>query len=220
MINVPPASTHGTGLMSNTEKGAVTPTDGSGHPGNQADKRAGFPLIDCAAIITQIHFDEKTGFEQLYCLVQRGLRYHLRRRLSRDNVDSQVSKILTNVVQAIRKGDLGEPEQLLDFVRTIANRLIACESEHRMEHRRQNGRGEDIFAAVTPPGTQEKIRLAKKVEVMKKVLAGIGSKQRDALERYYLRGQPAEQICQGMWLTQDEFRLIKSLATAGLAEAD
>ncbi|HSU60833.1 MAG TPA: hypothetical protein VLI55_16085 [Bryobacteraceae bacterium] len=89
-----------------------------------------------------------------------------------------------------------------------------------MEHRRQNGTNEDIFAAVTPPGTQEKIRLAKKVEVMKKVLAGIGSKERDALERYYLRGQPAEQICQGMWLTQDEFRLIKSLATAGLAEAD
>ncbi len=56
-----------------------------------------------------------------------------------------------------------------------------------------------------------------KAQIMKSALAAMSRRDREILERFYLREQTPEQICAEMNLTDTQFRLHKSRAKARLA---
>jgi RNA polymerase sigma-70 factor, ECF subfamily len=50
------------------------------------------------------------------------------------------------------------------------------------------------------------------------VLASLSQRGRDILERFYLKEQTQEQICQEMSLSETQFRLLKARAKARFGE--
>lgn len=183
------------------------------------EKNATILQIDCAAIVAQIQADEETGFEQLYRVFTRGLWYYLSRQLGPDDADDRVHDILIVVIQAIRKGDLREPERLMGFVRTVAHRHVAAQIECRVQKRQKEVELDgDIAVPTVRPNPEQELIVREKAEIMKNALSKMSPKNREILERFYLLEQRPEEICREMSLTGTQFRLMKSRAKAALGE--
>src|SRR5271154_2091651 len=78
-----------------------------------------------AELVDKIKQNDTTGLEELYRVFSRGIRFYLCRQLGPQDLDDRVHDTFLVVIQAIRKGDLREPERLMGFVRTIVRRQIA-----------------------------------------------------------------------------------------------
>ena len=63
---------------------------------------------------------------ELYTLFSKGIRFYLCRQLGVQELDDKVHDTFVVVVQAIRRGELREPERLMGFVRTVVRRQVAA----------------------------------------------------------------------------------------------
>jgi hypothetical protein len=81
---------------------------------------------DWTSIVAQIQGGQDTGIEELYRILNRGLRYYLGRQLGQQDLEDRVHEIFLTVISAIRKGhDLPrftQPVIIEDF-NTSANSL-------------------------------------------------------------------------------------------------
>ena len=170
-------------------------------------------------LVTQIQRGEDAGLEHLYKLFSRGIRYYLCRQLGAQELEDKVHDTFLIVVHAIQRGDLREPDRLMGFVRTIVRRQVAAYIDEAVHQRREQT---DIESGTTvADGTQnpEQIAMAhQKAELMRAVLASLSQRDRDILERFYLKEQTQEQICREMSLSETQFRLLKSRAKARFGE--
>jgi RNA polymerase sigma-70 factor (ECF subfamily) len=169
--------------------------------------------------VAQIKAGDDVGLEYLYRQFSRGIRYYLCRHLGPEELDDRVHDTFLVVVQAIRKGDLREPERLMGFVRTIVRRQVAAYIDVAVHSRREQA---DIECGVTiADGKSDPEQLAieqQKTELMKSVLENLSKRDRDILIRFYLNEEPQEKICRDMSLTETQFRLLKSRAKARFGE--
>src|SRR4051794_19837282 len=92
--------------------------------------------VDWAALVERIKAGEDAGLEFLYKQFSRGIRYYLCRHLGPEELDDRVHDTFLVVVNAIRKGDLREPERLMGFVRTIVRRQVAAYIDQAIQTRR------------------------------------------------------------------------------------
>src|SRR5450755_680367 len=88
-------------------------------------------------LVERIQRDEQDAMEELYRVFSRGMRFYLCRQLGPQDLDDKVHDCFLIVVQAIRRGDLREPERLMGFVRTIVRRQIAGHIDTAVNVRRQ-----------------------------------------------------------------------------------
>src|SRR5947209_14220553 len=102
----------------------------------QPAARATAPAVDWGALVDQIKAGEDAGMEQLYKLFSRGIRYYLCRQLGPQELEDKVHDTFLIVVNAIKRGDLREPERLMGFVRTVVRRQVAGYIEHAVHTRR------------------------------------------------------------------------------------
>ena len=77
-------------------------------------------------LVERIRTGQIDGMAELYHLFSRGIRFYLCRQLGPQELDDKVHDTFVVVVQAIRKGELREPERLMGFVRTIVRRQVAA----------------------------------------------------------------------------------------------
>ncbi len=196
---------------------AVTPSEdeGSNHYATTSSGSA----VDWAVLVAQIKAGDNAGLEYLYKQFSRGIRYYLCRHLGPEELDDRVHDTFLVVVQAIRKGDLREPERLMGFVRTIVRRQVAAYIDQAVQTRRDQT---DIECGVTVADAkcdpeQQAIARQKKA-LMRSVLESLSKRDRDILVRFYLNEEPQEQICKEMSLTETQFRLLKSRAKARFGE--
>jgi RNA polymerase sigma-70 factor (ECF subfamily) len=175
--------------------------------------------VDWAAIVAQIKAGEDAGLEFLYRQFSRGIRYYLCRHLGPEELDDRVHDTFLVVVQAIKKGDLREPERLMGFVRTIVRRQVAGYIDHAVQTRRDQADIESGVTVADSNGDPEQQAIAQqKKQLMKSVLESLSKRDRDILVRFYLNEEPQEQICREMSLTETQFRLLKSRAKARFGE--
>ncbi|HZS53349.1 MAG TPA: sigma-70 family RNA polymerase sigma factor [Bryobacteraceae bacterium] len=157
--------------------------------------------------------------EQLYKLFSRGIRYYLCRQLGPQELEDKVHDTFLIVVNAIRRGDLREPERLMGFVRTVVRRQVAAYIEHAVHTRREQAELETgISVADRTQNPEQEAMVKQKAELMKSALGALSKRDRDILVRFYLKEQPQEQICREMSLTETQFRLLKSRAKAKFGE--
>src|SRR4051794_20688040 len=76
------------------------------------------------ALVESIRRGEHGGMEELYRVFSRGVRYYLCRQLGPQDLEDKVHDAFLIVVQAIRKGELREPERLMGFVHTVVRRQV------------------------------------------------------------------------------------------------
>lgn len=170
-------------------------------------------------LVNQIKAGEDAGMEHLYKLFSRGIRYYLCRQLGPQELEDKVHDTFLIVVNAIKRGDLREPERLMGFVRTVVRRQVAAYIENAVHTRRdQTPLDSGIAVADRKQNPEQEAIVREKAQLMKSALDALSKRDRDILIRFYLQEQPQEQICREMSLTETQFRLMKSRAKAKFGE--
>lgn len=178
-----------------------------------------FPPVDWAMLVAQIKAGEDAGMEHLYKLFSRGIRYYLCRQLGPQELEDKVHDTFLIVVNAIKRGDLREPERLMGFVRTVVRRQVAAYIENAVHTRREQADLESGVAVADKTLNPEQEAISReKAELMKSALEALSKRDRDILVRFYLKEQSQERICRDMDLTETQFRLLKSRAKAKFGE--
>ncbi|HEX4168952.1 MAG TPA: sigma-70 family RNA polymerase sigma factor [Bryobacteraceae bacterium] len=181
--------------------------------------RANFPPVDWALLVDQIKAGQDAGMEQLYRLFSRGIRYYLCRQLGPQELEDKVHDTFLIVVNAIKRGDLREPERLMGFVRTVVRRQVAAYIENAVHTRREQADLESGVTVADKTQNPEQEAIGRqRAALMKSALDALSKRDRDILVRFYLKEQSQEQICQEMSLTETQFRLLKSRAKAKFGE--
>ncbi len=181
--------------------------------------RPGYSPIEWGILVSQIKAGEEAGMEQLYKLFSRGIRYYLCRQLGPQELEDKVHDTFLIVVNAVRRGDLREPERLMGFVRTVVRRQVAAYIEQAVHNRREQADLETgITVADRKQNPEQEAMMRQKAELMEIALSALSDRDREILVRFYLKEQPQEQICHEMDLTETQFRLLKSRAKAKFGE--
>jgi RNA polymerase sigma-70 factor, ECF subfamily len=185
----------------------------------EAGERASYPPVDWESLVTQIKAGDDAGMEQLYKLFSRGIRYYLCRQLGPQELEDKVHDTFLIVVNAIRRGDLREPERLMGFVRTVVRRQVAAYIETAVTTRRdQTDLETGVTVADKKQNPEQEAIGREKAALMKSALDALSQRDREILIRFYLKEQPQEKICEEMELTETQFRLLKSRAKAKFGE--
>jgi RNA polymerase sigma factor (sigma-70 family) len=172
-----------------------------------------------AELVERIRRDEPSGMEDLYRVFARGIRFYLCRQLGPQELDDRVHDTFLIVVQAIRRGDLREPERLMGFVRTVVRRQVAAHIDGLVHSRREEVEIDvNTRLADRTWNPEQKLASQENVILMRRVLDSLSLRDREILIRFYLREQTQEQICEEMDLTETQFRLLKSRAKARFGE--
>jgi len=181
------------------------------------------PAIDSGqnwlVLVESIRSGESSGMEELYRVFSRGVRYYLCRQLGPQDLDDKVHDTFLIVVQAIRKGDLREPERLMGFVRTVVRRQVAAQIDRVVQSRREQADMDSTVLLSDKHDTPEEAAITRQHEqVAETVLRSVSIRDREILTRFYLMEQTQEEICEEMSLSETQFRLLKSRAKARFGE--
>ena len=204
--------TQGIGAPPEAAKGTETTVDTAAVGGE--DAYAGW-----VELVNRIQSGETDGLEELYALFSRGIRFYLCRQLGPQELDDKVHDSFVVVVQAIRKGELREPQRLMGFVRTIVRRQVAAHIDRAVQNRREQAEIDSSVRVADPrENPEETAMFSQRKDLIQRVLSELGGRDREILTRFYLHEQSQEQICEEMGLTETQFRLLKSRAKARFGE--
>lgn len=172
-----------------------------------------------ARLVNRIQNGDDSAMEELYAVFSKGIRFYLCRQLGVQELDDKVHDTFLIVVQAIRRGDLREPERLMGFVRTIVRRQVAAYIGDAVQARRDHLDLEAGSGIPDVAANPERHAINRQTtDLMKDVLYSISDRDREILTRFYLLEETQEQICEDMNLTETQFRLLKSRAKARFGE--
>ena len=188
------------------------PTDsGLGAAAAASDEAAQTPW---PALIRRIQANDAEAMEELYQVFSRGIRFFLQRQLGTQDVDDAVHDTFLTVTQAIRRGEVRDPERLMGFVWAVVRRQLAAQIERAVTMRHQC---DDLERVPVPDGRLNPERnaiLRQNQSLAYRVLNEVSGRDREILVRFYLKEQSQQEICQAMDLTDTQFRLLKSRAKA------
>jgi RNA polymerase sigma-70 factor, ECF subfamily len=175
--------------------------------------------VDWPELVMRIQNGEESGMEDLYHLFARGIRFYLCRQLGVQELDDKVHDTFLIVVQAIRRGDLREPERLMGFVRTVVRRQVAAHID-QVVHSRRDELHLDVGVRVIDGrrNPEQNMAFQQKVDFMLEILNQLSDRDREILTRFYLEEETQEEICKSMDLTETQFRMLKSRAKARFGE--
>jgi RNA polymerase sigma-70 factor, ECF subfamily len=175
--------------------------------------------VDWPELVMRIQKGDESGMEDLYRLFARGIRFYLCRQLGVQELDDKVHDTFLIVVQAIKRGDLREPERLMGFVRTVVRRQVAAHIDH-VVHSRRDELHLDVGVRVVDGrrNPEQNMAFQQKVDFMLDILNQLSERDREILTRFYLHEEEQEEICREMDLTETQFRLLKSRAKARFGE--
>ena len=186
--------------------------------GDTVDETAGVHA-GWVELVERIRLEKTDGMEDLYQLFSRGIRFYLCRQLGPQELDDKVHDTFVVVVQAIRRGELREPERLMGFVRTIVRRQVAAHIDKVVHNRREQAEFDSTVRVADPHGNPEEAAIFRqRIGLIRQVLGELSERDREILTRFYIDEQGQDQICSEMGLTETQFRLLKSRAKARFGE--
>ncbi len=162
---------------------------------------------------------DSAGMAALYDFLSRGLRSYLARQLAPQDMQDKLHDVYLEVVRAIQKDQLRDPQRLIAFARTVARRKVAVYIDTAARGRRDEAGFESVFHLPSALRTPEGELIARQHnEVVGKTLVRLSGRERDILTRFYLQEQDQAQICAEMGLTDTQFRLLKWRSKARFAQ--
>jgi RNA polymerase sigma factor (sigma-70 family) len=188
-------------------------------PADPAASATAPQLNNWTNLVEKIKADDHGGMEDLYRVFSKGVRFYLCRQLGPQDLEDKVHDTFLIVVQAVRRGELREPERLMGFVRTVVRRQVAAHIDQAVQDRRHQIGIEPGTIIVDGHRNPEQSAIRRQnVQIARKVLNSISRRDREILTRFYLLEESQEQICSQMNLTETQFRLLKSRAKARFGE--
>jgi hypothetical protein len=101
-------------------------------------------------MVRQIQEGDASGMADLYEFISTGLRPYLARQLLQQDFSDKIHTIFVDLVIAIQRGQLRDPERLMGFARTIARRKVSGYICAAMSDRRNQVDIESIFWLASP----------------------------------------------------------------------
>lgn len=186
---------------------------------SDCDERYGSSVDDWPRLVARIKAGDDDATAELYQMFARGIRFYLCRQLGPHELDDRVHDTFLIVMQAIRRGDVREPERLMGFIRTIVRRQVSAYIDVAVHRRKEHVELEAGLLMVDRNGSPEdSVIRQQRREILTAILSGMGDRDREILTRFYLKEQSQEQICEEMSLTETQFRLLKSRAKSRFGE--
>ena len=166
---------------------------------------------DMARMVAEVRNNDPVAMEVLYSTLIDSFRSMLRRQLSAD-VEDRAHNVFLITVDAIRSGHIRDPERLAGFVRTVARRQAI--DAIRGLNRQRRAVGLDSSVPLKDESVCPERRLIQKQQwaCFDSAFRALGPRDREILERSYLRDESRERICREMGLTETQFRLLKNRA--------
>ena|SRR5437868_1965502 len=169
------------------------------------------------ALIEKIRANDATGMEELYGVFSRGVRFFLWRQIEKQDLEDTVHDTFLTVAEAIRRGEVRDPDRLMGFVWTVVKRQLAAHIERAVNSRNQyvemNGADRVLDRGADP---EWKAIVSQHRVLAQRLLGEVSGRDREVLVRFYLKEQTQTEICRDMKLTPTQFRLLKSRAKARL----
>jgi RNA polymerase sigma-70 factor, ECF subfamily len=185
----------------------------------ESDPQVASTANDWARLVTKIQRGDEDALAELYQVFARGVKFYMYRQLGPQDLDDRLHDTFLVVVQAIKRGDLREPERLMGFVRTIVRRQVATHIDEIVQTRREQVAIEQGPTLPDRTRTPEQHAMdEQQATLIARVLRGMSTRDRDILTRFYMQEQSQEQICKEMNLTDTQYRLLKSRAKARFGE--
>jgi RNA polymerase sigma-70 factor (ECF subfamily) len=194
--------------------------DGDGTPDSDAESGlAPDAYAEWVELVGRIRDGGTDGMTELYQLFSRGIRFYLCRQLGPQEIDDKVHDTFVVVVQAIRRGELREPQRLMGFVRTVVRRQVAAHIDRVVHSRREQTELDSGTRVADPRGNPEEAAIFRQRNALiQQVLSELSPRDGEILNRFYLDEQSQDQICSEMSLSETQFRLLKSRAKARFGE--
>ena len=178
-----------------------------------------FEPVDWIRLVDKIRAGDAAAMEDLYRLFYRGVKFYLCRQLGLQELEDKIHDTFVIVVQAIRRGELREPERLMGYVRTVVRRQVAAHIDQAVHNRREIMELEDGVRLADSRNNPEQIAMVEeRAGLMEQVLRTLSRRDREILTRFYLQEQGQDEICRDMGLTETQFRLLKSRAKRRFGE--
>jgi len=167
-------------------------------------------LIGRAQIVQQVREGDARGMADLYEFISIGLRPYLARQLQSQDCRDKIHNIFVDVVIAIQRGQLRDPERLMGFARTIARRKVSGYICAAVFDRRNQVDIQSIFWLASPQASAEsEMIFQEQRDLVRWTLAQLSDREREILSRFYMQEQSQQQICHEMGLTHTQYRLLK-----------
>jgi RNA polymerase sigma factor (sigma-70 family) len=162
--------------------------------------------------------NEPAGVAELYRCFCEDFRRYSHRKLGCQDAQDRMHDAFLVTVEAIRAGELRNPERLVAFFLTVLRRKIAAHI-HRVVEDRKGGAGltgRSLRDARKNP--EEQAIATQRTSILRSALARLPQRDCEILTRFYLLEHDPEQICLDMKLSPTQFRLLKSRAKMRLGE--
>ena len=175
-----------------------------------------YPNSVWSPLVRRVAGGDAAAVSELYQAL-RGLRFFLARRIGWEAEDAFHDCILV-IIKAIREGTLRDPERLAGFAMTVARRHVIRHIQRTV--RTSTEQNVELFAACSDRWSDPERGLIDedRKAIATAVLVALRPKQREALIRFYVKEQSAEEVQAAMGLTATQFRLLKSRAKQRYAE--
>jgi DNA-directed RNA polymerase specialized sigma24 family protein len=141
--------------------------------------------VDWPELVARIRRGDESGMEDLYRMFARGIRFYLCRQLGSQELDDKIHDTFLIVVQAIRRGELREPERLMGFVRTVVRRQVAAHIDELVHNRREQLHMDvGVRIADVRRNPEQNAALNEKIDLMLEVLQQLSERDREILTRF------------------------------------
>ena len=161
-------------------------------------------------LVRRVQIGDARGMLDLYECISSGLRPYLARQLRPQDYREKIHSIFVDVVVAIQRGQLREPERLMGFARTIARRKVSLYIDSAASDRRNHVEIGSLFGLASPGATPEQEMVSQEQrELVRLTLARLSEREAEILSRFYLKEQTETQIRSEMDLTHTQYRLLK-----------
>jgi RNA polymerase sigma factor (sigma-70 family) len=174
-------------------------------------------VVTWSPVVERIAAGSEAAFGELY-LRLRSIRFFFGRQIGPDRAEDAYHNLILDLVGAIKKGDLQEPEALPAYAMTIARRRLYVHIGEAIRERQAMAADSTVL---TCPASEDPEQLALRSEreaIATRVLRALPARERETLTRFYFDGESAEAIQTSMGMTPTQFRLLKSRAKKRYAE--
>jgi len=164
-------------------------------------------------LVQKIRIGDPQGAAGLYAELAGPVRARLSRVVSPEEIGDRLHEVMVIVLEAVRRGELQDPDRIPGFVRTVTRRRIVAYIRGQVFRRQWMVDGVEMVAS-RGESPEEGVVRQERIDRLTKVLRCLKKRDREILERFYFREQNAQEICAEMRLTETQFRLFKSRAIA------
>jgi RNA polymerase sigma-70 factor (ECF subfamily) len=166
-------------------------------------------------LVERIRGEDAAASEELYATILPILKSCCKIKLVPDESEDRMQETYLIVLKAIQNGELREPERLMGFIRVIGHRQYCAYIRRRTTFRSSELDIEAFESSCRFRFDPDYDVLGQERRAFAQgVLAQLAPREREILERFYIREESTEWICKEMNLTETQFRLLKSRAKA------